>query len=277
MIILLTLVLYSQVEIPLEMKQLQQEIKIINLLNGLELLSYQMTYILEKVQEAEKIRNEFHQEITKNADDFTETLSQLKEHRLTNKDISAKLGQNIHILNTHAQSSKAQYLESLDRISHDVETILDGHQLYQLEHYSPCLIPPPGETKIGQSDIPTGVIKQLQKLREIPDWLYDVKKNDIAEKTIEKLMRHRNRYSEFSEDEEKTRILDLFDEIRSVPDIEFALNKQSYAEELKAWGRPAKPGIALSSKIKMFLLDPLIVPILNEMLKTTQAQADIID
>lgn len=277
MIILLTLVLYSQVEIPLEMKQLQQEIKIINLLNGLELFSYQMAYILDKAQEAEKIRNKFHQEITKNADDFTETLSQLKEHSLTNKDISAKLGKNIHNLNTQAQSSKAQYLESLDHISHDVETILDGHQLYQLEHYIPCLIPPLGETKIGQSDIPTGVIKQLQKLREIPDWLYDVKKNDIAEKTMEKLKRHRDRYSEFSEDEDKARILDLFDEIRSIPDIEFALNKQSYAEELKASGRPAKPGIALSSKIKMFLLDPLIVPILNEMLKITQAQADIID
>lgn len=268
MIILLTLILYSQVDIPLEIMQLQQEIKIINLLNGLELSEFQMVFIQDKVKEAEKIKNEFYQEIAINAGDYTDALSQLKEHNLTNTDVSAKLGHNIHTLNTKARLSKAHYHESLDRISQDIAAILEGHQLYQLEHYIPCLIPPPGETKIGQSEIPTGIIKQLQRLREIPDWFYDMKKNDIVEKTLQKLKLHRNRHSEFSEDEEKAKILDFFDQIRSIPDIEFALNKQKYAEELKAMSRPAMPGIAPSAKIENFLLDPLIVPILDEMLKT---------
>ncbi len=270
MIIFIIILLCSQTEIPLEIKQLQREIQIINLVNGLELSSHQIACILDMAQETENMRNEFHKEIDKNKKVFIEVLNQLKENNLANKDISAELGRNVHIIETRAQELRSQYIESLERMSREVEAILDPHQLYQLEHYIPCLITPPGESKIGQSENPAGIIKQLARIRQMPGWLYEARKYDIVEKTVQKIKHHMPKNVEFDAKNEQKRILVLFDELRSVSDIDFALNKENYVERLKGEYLVKEIPLNLSFKIEKFLLDPLVIPILEEKTRVDQ-------
>lgn len=270
MIIFMITLFYSQMEIPLEIKQLQREIQIINLVNGLELSDYQITYILDMAQETENVRDGFQREIGENTKDFVEVLTQLKENNLANKDISAELGRNVHIIEIRAQQLRSQYIESLERMSREVEAILDPHQLYQLEHYIPCLITPPGESKIGQSKNPVGIIKQLARIRQMPGWLYEARKYDIVEKTVQKIKHHMPRNVEFNAKNEQKRILDVFDKLRSVSDIDFALNKENYAGRLKGEYLVKEVPLDLSLKIEKFLLDPLVIPILEEKTRVEQ-------
>ena len=274
MAILLILLLYTQLEIPSDIKQTVQEIKIINLLNGLEFSESQMIYILNKAKEAENLKNEFYLKMNNQSSEYLLILNQYKERNIAQSSISPELGKNIINMETQFQTLKIQYSATIDRLSTDIEAILDGHQQYQLEQYIPCLIPPPGETRIGQSATPTGIIKQLQRLRDLPDWLYEQKKSIIAEKTLEKLKHHQIKNTEFDEKIERKRILDLFDEIRGLTDIEFALNKQTYAEQLKPANNSKNLKITLSAKIKRFLLDPAIIPIIDKILNISQVWVD---
>ncbi|HEC77600.1 MAG TPA: hypothetical protein ENI34_00470 [candidate division WOR-3 bacterium] len=266
--ILILLMLFTQTKG--EITKIQREIQILNLINGLELSKYQMIFILEKTHEVDQIKAEFYEEIESNAELFLEILKRLKENRMKNKEIPDELRRAVFLAEERMHSLRAEMYKSIDSIINEVIAVLDGNQLYQLEHYVPCLIPPKGETRIGQSENPEGVVLQLTRIHDMPDWLYDLKKEQLVEKTVERLKRHLPRGGEFDEKSEQKRISRLFEEIRGLSDVDFILQKKFYAEELKGKYLSGKTPLNLSFKIEKFLFDPLVSTILEEKIRIKQ-------
>jgi hypothetical protein len=267
--IILILLLFNQTDIIDNITGMQKEIQILNLINGLELSENQMNFILEKAKKTEKIKDNFYKEIS-NEKTTHQILNQLKENRMENEEIPNELRKRVHYAEEKMRDYRLIMHESIENLANEVENMLDPNQIYQLEHYIPCLIPPPGEINIGQSEKPSGIIQQLKRIRQIPDWLYETKKYDIVDKTVEKMKKHLPRGTEFNENAERQRILGLFDEIRAISDIDFALKNEEYANELKGKYFIKKIPLNLSLRIERFLLDPLIIPILEEKIKNTR-------
>lgn len=267
--ILLILLLFNQTDLIDNITRTQREIQILNLINGLELSKNQMDFILEKAQEIEQIKNELSKEIS-NDKTTLQILDQLRENRMKNQELPDELRKMVHSAEEKMHDYRLSMFESIEKMANEVEHMFDPNQIYQLEHYIPCLILPPGESNIGQSEKPTGIIQQLKRIREVPDWLYETKKHDIVNKTVEKMKKHLPRSTEFNEYAEQQRILELFDEIRDISDVDFALKNEDYANELKGKYLIKKIPINLSLKIERFLLNPLIIPILENKIKNTR-------
>jgi hypothetical protein len=269
MVLFVLLFLYSEADGVREIAQIQQEIRIINLVNGLELSPYQMNFILERAKEAEEIRQDFLETIEDNEESMLTTFNELKKNRMKDDVVSQTLQRQVHTTEGRFQDKKMEVSESLEQIAREVEGILEGNQIYALEHYIACLIPPLGESRIGQSEKPLGFTKQLNRIRKIPDYVYQLKKYEIADKVVEKIKKHFSPGTVFNEDTEKQRILELLDEVRSLPDVDFALNEDAYIEKFKGDYFPETIPVNLSVTIERFLLNPLIIPILEEKLAST--------
>jgi uncharacterized protein YciW len=261
------LFLYGEVDGVHEIAQIQQEIRIINLVNGLELSPYQMNFILEKAKEAEEIRNDFLAIIEDNKEAMFTTFNELKKNRMKEDVVPQTLQMQVYSAEGQFHDKKTEMSESLEQIARDVETILEGNQIYALEHYIACLIPPPGESRIGQSEKPLGFTKQVNRLRQIPDYMYQLKKYEIADKVVEKIKKHLPPGTVFNQYAEKQRILSLLDEVRSLSDVDFVLNEEEYIEKFKGDYFPEKIPVDLSATIERFLLNPLIISILEEKLE----------
>jgi hypothetical protein len=264
MIPFVLLFLYTEADGVREIAQIQQEIRILNLVNGLELSAYQMNFILEKAREAEEIRRDFLMTIEDNEAAMLLTFNELKKNRMLDDIVPQTLQRQVHTTESRFEDKKTAASESLAQIAREVEATLEGNQIYALEHYIACLIPPPGESRIGQSDNPLGFTKQLNRVREIPDYVYQKKKYEIAEKVVDKIKKHLSPGTVFNEYTEKQRILSLLDEVRSLSDIDFVLNEEEYIEKFKGDYFPETIPVEVSVKIERFLLSPLIIPILEE-------------
>jgi len=71
--------------------ELQREVQLLNLLNGLELSADQMRFLLEKAQEAQKIREEFKGKADGNVAETTEVLSELRTILMKGENIPDSL------------------------------------------------------------------------------------------------------------------------------------------------------------------------------------------
>ena len=206
---------------------LQREVQLLNLLNGLELRASQMRFIIEKAQEAEAIRDEL--------------------------------------------MSREEYQAEITRIAREVKVILEQHQIYALVHFVPCVIPPQDEARIGQTDGATAAEEVLASIRAIPDAKFERNKEEIARRIIEHLKSHlpRGFILIINEEEEAARILAILEEARGLSDVEFELQKTDLVQQvLFAYGLHESP-VDTCLKIEQHLLDPRIIPLLEEKLAPT--------
>ena len=262
--IMLIAIILCQTNLSQEVLQLHKEIQIINLVNGLDLSQSQMLFIMEKAQEVSTIKTNSINEVNEKKENICAMLSELKKYNIADKEISPELKRKVHTAEAQLQERRYEVRRLIEQATKDVLHILNGHQLYQLEHYIPCLIPPPGESRIGQLDKTEGIINQLTRIRNLPEWLYEKKKYDIVEKTLEKIEKHTPKNTEFQREAARIKILQLFDEMRELSDADYMLQKNEYADKLKQKFSIEKTMLDVSYKVEHFLLDPLIIPIIED-------------
>jgi len=157
--------------------------------------------------------------------------------------------------------------ERIRNLAKAVEEGLEPHQLYGLQQFVPCIIPPKGETRIGQDSNHKGLVRNLERLRQIPDSLYQRRKDEIAERTLEKMKLLASRGVEIKNGKMKRYIRDIYDEIRNLDEAEFKIQKERLAEKLVSPFKPSGPPNNLTRKIEAFLLSSEIMPILEERIK----------
>ncbi len=267
MISLMLVVLISQNSPAKDVNQTQQEIRIINLVNGLELNDYQMEFILEKAREVEDLRQEYKQRFQTYEQDLLNVFEDLKTNQMNNANVSDDLRKDVFGAEATIHDGREEMRASVDRIAKEVEAVLEPNQTYQLEKYVACLVPPPGsESRIGQSENPIGLTQQLTRIRQIPNQAYETKKYVLCDKVIDKMKKRMPPGFIFNESAERQRILGLLDEMRALSDIDFTLQQAEYVEKIKGDYFIKDEPVDNTAKIREFLLNPLIIPILDQKL-----------
>jgi hypothetical protein len=247
---------------------LQREVQLLNLINGLELSADQMRFLLEKAQEAEKTREEFKVKAEKNVEETATVLTELRATLMRGESIADSLREQWFSARSKNLELREEYEEEMTRIAQEVQGILEGHQIYALEHFVPCVIPPQGGARIGQAEDTTAGEEILARIRAIPAARFERNKEEIARRIVERLKSHlpRGFVLPANEEEEIARILSILEEARGLSDMEFELQKADLVQQVKsAYELPETP-VDTCLKIRRHLLDPRIIPLLEEKL-----------
>jgi hypothetical protein len=254
--------------------ELQREVQLLNLLNGLELSTDQMRFLLEKAQEAQKIREEFTGKADGNVAETTEVLSELRTILMKGENIPDSLRERWYSIHSKNLELRGEYEKEMTRIAQEVQSILESHQIYALEHFVPCVIPPKGEARIGQAEDTTAGEEILARIRAIPAARFERNKGEIARRIMERLKSRlpRGFAPVINEEEEIARILSILEEARGLSDVEFELQKADLVQQVKsAYELPEAP-VDVCLKIERHLLDPRIIPLLEEKLGLTEQE-----
>lgn len=243
---------------------LRREVQLLNLLNGLELSELQMQVILEKVLEAEEIRDRLRAEGDENQADVLRVLSQFKAVLMQGENVSDDWKREWHALYSESCALMEEYEREMDRLAREIEAHLEDYQRYALERFVPCIVPPEGELRIGQAGSTAGIEAILARVRQIPPQRFRVRKERLLEDFLQRLRVHLPRGYVLDEAQVKDKLLSVVEQARALSEVEFEVQKGDLAQQLKALVRvPAPP---LSAKIKAHLLDPHIIPLLEEKL-----------
>jgi hypothetical protein len=252
--------------------RLRREIQLLNLLNGLELSADQMRFLLEKAQEAEEIREEFKGKADGNIEETTAVLSELRDILMRGENIPDSSRERWYSTHSKNLELRREYEEEMTRIAREVQVILEGHQIYALEHFVPCVIPPQGGARIGQAEDTTAAEGILARIRAIPTARFERNKEEIARRIVERLKSHlpRGFVPVINEEEETARILAILEEARELSDVEFELQKADLVQRVMSAYELPDVSVDICLKIEWHLLDPRIIPLLEEKLALTE-------
>jgi len=245
-------------------EELRREIRVLNLVNGLDLTQEQMEMILASAGEIKQLRDQFKSAVLFRQEEMGALLEEIKGYLKDKNEIPASTAQKYHLLNGEIKEARVKMEERIRQLAKEVEEHLESHQLYQIEQFIPCVIPPQGETRIGKANNNSGIARSLGRIRRIPTRLYHLKKEEIFRRTLEGMKLHATPDAEFNEEEARQHILSLYDEARQLDDADFEIQKEKLAEELVSPFKPDHPPARLDRKISAFLLSPEIITILEE-------------
>lgn len=257
----------SAQELCSKLEKTKIQIHILNLLNGLELNKEQVQLVLNSAQEAEAIRQKYEGLMLKKESQvnsaYSEVLAVAKTGSLV---IPEEIASGVHRINEEIDKIKEAAQEELADLVTKIKDSLQPHQLYALDDYRPCIIPPVKQGRIGQADDPQGFIKTLERVYGMPQNRYNFRKDEIAQNAIDRMKSKVPAGFIIDEEKLKSNLLKAMDEARQLPEVEFALKKEGIAKEIKTQLHPQRPPVNIGVKIERFLLQPEIIPLLEERL-----------
>ncbi|MFQ6039120.1 MAG: hypothetical protein ACE5LV_10955, partial [Candidatus Aminicenantales bacterium] len=191
----------------------------------------------------------------------------IRTYLMEGKEIPEDLARSYHLASTEAKKALLLWKERRKELARRVEENLDSHQIYGLEKYVPCIIPPKGELRIGQALDPRGLVRNLERIRQLPARAYARGRDILCRRALEGIKRHTPLRLELDEEETLRRLGEIMDEARGLDPVEFEVKKDSLAEDLAAL-IPTLPATSgdVRRKIESFLLAPQIIPILRQRL-----------
>ena len=251
-----------------EVANLRRDVQLLNLINGLDLSAEQMQFILDRARKAEAIRAEIKSQAQGNAAATSQVLSELRETLMRGEVVSSESRDEFFSVEGENHAFKEEWEQRMARLALEVEGNLEGHQLYALEHYVPCVIPPKGEARVGQAEDTHAGERLLQRIRGIPDDQFEARKEKIAQKVLERVLARlpKSQVPALDQEEETAWILCFLEKVRGLDEMTFAVEKEALVEEVKSRYAVPEVPVDVSAKIKRHLLDPRIIPLLEEKL-----------
>jgi len=244
-------------------EEMRREIRLLNLINGLDLTPKQMELVLENAEEYQRIRDQFDKVVLNRQEEMEAALEEIRSYLRENKEIPPQTVQKYHRLDREIREARMKIQEGAKDLAKEIEESLEPHQLYQLQEFVPCIIPPKGEKRIGQAKDHVGLTKSLEKIRRIPSRIYQQRKDEIVGRTLGGLKLHAPFFSDLDEEEMERHVGLIYDEVRNLEDAEFEIQKERLAEDLLSPFKPETPSNNLMRKIAGFLLSAEVIPVLE--------------
>ena len=254
---------YSKPELE-KTEGLRKEIRLLNLINGLEPNQDQMEIILASARKSKRLREEFENTLILRKEEMEAALEEIRSCLNENRELPPSTVQNYHRLDRELREIRAQVEERIKSLAQNIEECLEPHQLHQLQEFVPCIIPPKGEKRIGQAGDNKGLTRSLERVRRIPESLYRTRKEEIVWRSLEGLKLHAPPFADIDEEEMERHVESIYDEARSLDGAEFEIQKERLAEKMISPFKPQIPAANLARKIWNFLLAPEVIPILEE-------------
>jgi hypothetical protein len=254
---------------------LKREIRCWNLINGLELSSSQAELILDRAQEVEKLRQQLRAEYASQQNELEKLLGEIQGHLAAQKEVPPAAAQQYHRLASEGKRAWQNMNDTIHGYAREIEGELEDHQKYALEKYIPCIIPPKGESRIGQAEDYRGLTRGLERIRALPYRIYQRRRGALVARAGDAMRLHLPRSAQVNKDELRERIGSVYDKARRMDDTEFEIKKEDLARELQELIKPPpRPqNQSLARKIEQFLLAPEVITIL-ENLCHSQKHAD---
>lgn len=248
-------------------KNLKEEIHTLNLINGLYLDKEQMEFILDKARQAQRIRDEFEQKAEELSEEDEQTLSLLRKELIDyNGAIPDDITKRTNMMTRRLEMIQEGYNKRIEAVAKELKENLSETQLYLIDEFKPCLIPSKGPARIGQADSSEHAVKQIERIRNMPQDRYDAMKKTLANEVLFKAKKPLPKGLIIDEDTQRKKIIAVFDEARGLSNTNFSLKKEELAKKLKIDLLPKKIPIDISVKIEKYLLNPLVIPVLEEKL-----------
>lgn len=245
-----------------------QEIQLLNLINSLYLTKDQIQFILIRVEELERIKQTGSEEAAGHKEILERIKEDLKKDNYVN-DINREEFQRVK---EYAEELRKQYKEKQREYAQEIKEKLTLVQQKIIEDYRPCIIPPKGPARIGQADDGGRFHEHIERIYNMPEDIYSQRKDELAKKVIERAKDHMLKEIDISELDEKylTReILDFYEKVRGMDEIEFEVKKEDLSKEFKEMLPHHNVQTDLITKIQRLLLNPSIIPPLEERLEKT--------
>jgi hypothetical protein len=244
-------------------EDLRKEIRLLNLINGLDLTQEQMEIVLANARENKKLRDQFEKALLSKQEEIEVALDEVRSYLRENKEIPPQTVRNYRRLDREVREARLKIQEGMKDLTKEIEESLEPHQLYQLQEFVPCIIPPKGEKRIGQAKDHKGLTRNLERIRRAPSRLYLQNKKEIVGKTLEGLKLHAPLFADINDEEMERRIESIYDDARNLEDAEFEIQKEQLAEDLISPFKPQAPSNSLMRKIAGFLLSAEVIPVLE--------------
>ncbi|MFH1902803.1 MAG: hypothetical protein ABIK20_01940 [Candidatus Omnitrophota bacterium] len=216
--------------------ELREQISLLNLVNGLYLTRAQIKEILPKINAALKIKEEAETEYKKVQPDAEKAFQALKKELEQNQDASPEIKKWAGGLNENIKKKVENTAERMAVFENEIESILTEKQRYLASEFIPCLLPRATTTnpvRIGQAKGDTAEAeKLLTRLRELPLDRYEENKSKVAERIIDK---YEEKVSLLGPEEKeifREETLKLFSQARSLPEVDFQVQKQELAKQI---------------------------------------------
>jgi hypothetical protein len=248
---------------PGKTEELRREIRLLNLINGLDLNQEQMEIVLANARENKKLRDQFEKALLNKQEEMEVALDEVRSYLRENKEIPPQTVRNYRRLDREVREARLKIQEGMKDLAKEIEESLEPHQLYQLQEFVPCIIPPKGEKRIGQAKDHKGLTRNLERIRRIPSHVYQQNKEEIAGKTLEGLKLHAPLFAEINDEEMERCIESIYDAVRNLEDAEFEIQKEQLAEDLVSPFQTQAPSKSLMRKIAGFLLSAEVIPVLE--------------
>ncbi len=250
-----------------EKGDLGRQVQLLNLLNGLELSPEQMNIVLEKARQAEEVRGRYREQAEERRQETDTVVGEIRAVLMAGQVIPEELAARYHAMAGENKSLRERFSAEMDRLAREVEDILEDHQRYTLEHYIPCIIPPPGEARVGQAPTGERVQALLERVGALPEEEFAARREAIAKRILERILeRGHGRIVVVDREAELARILGLLEQVRALSEAERLIQGPQLAEELLSPYREAVSPVDLVAKVRQHLLDPEIIPLLAERL-----------
>ncbi len=244
-------------------EEMRREIRLLNLINGLDLTPKQMEIVLENAEEYQSTRAQFEKVLLNRQDEMEIALEEIRRYLRENKEIPPQVAQRYHRLNKEIREARLEIQEEMKDFAKEIEESLEPHQLYQLQEFVPCIIPPRGEKRIGQARDYKGLTRSLERIRRIPSRIYQQRRDEIVGRTLGGLKLHAPFFSDLDEGEMKRHVESIYEEVRNLEDAEFEIQKERLAEDLISPFKPEVSSNNLMRKIAGFLLSEEVIPVLE--------------
>ena len=250
-------------------RQLNREIVLLNLINGLYLTPEQMQTLVEMVETAEEVRSTFLLELDQNKSVFEDVLTEVRNVLIRGEGIPQDLKKRIHKMKALQHRLEDERGEKLVQLESELLNLLTDNQLLVIEDYKPCTIPP-AQGKIGQSvdAAARGIVRIFDRIRHMPKERYDDIKETIVDMHMDKIERHLGFENAKEREDYRKKILKILNRVRKLSDKKFLLKKSELAQALLPENiKTHKLRKNELGKTGRLLLDPALVPILKSRLQ----------
>ncbi len=247
---------------------LHKRIIIYNLINGLYLTKEQMDFILDKAKEIDFLRRGLKEKMEAEKKEQVGLLDELEDE--IKKEVpqpSSRLARSIHQNNIYIQKLRREYIEALDKAAYQIKLSLSPTQIYNIKIFKPCLIPPKGAARIGQSEEAKGLVRLLERIRGMPQSRYENKKDVIVERLVDRFYLKSPRIEQNEVSDVANELVAIMEKVRRLSETGFALEKKDLAKRIKGLIEPERES-NLDKRIEKFLLAPETIYVLEDKLSS---------
>ncbi|MFH1230727.1 MAG: hypothetical protein V1709_04435 [Planctomycetota bacterium] len=221
---------------PLEQKisQIREEISLTNLINGLNLSEGQISEMIRILTEVRDMRKTYKEQETVIGEETFKSFDELKKvlenGPILPPDIEKRAGSS----NEKIKGLSEEFEKKLVPFQQKIENVLTEAQKMVIDDFKPCLLPPKSQrnpVRVGQVKSNERAIELLRRLRDVPQNIYEQKKDKILQEYFNKFEEKKGKLSDEEKEKEKKRLFGLIDKVRIMPDDNFELEKNELADE----------------------------------------------